>query len=258
MAQLNGREPTANSQQQIADNQAPRCSLFAAGCSLSATSYRLRDEIHRPHDRASEGVYVRSGRAGSPRDGGAALLRVRVRSVSAGPGAFGSAGDSGRPHRVGRRAGRVAGGVLARPVDAVQRSPDPYRRLCLAGGERGRAGRVQGRDPGINLPGVDRVHRTARRGSELMRRWIAMAVSLLVGSGLLLFPPAAVPPLRLVPIVTSGLQEPLYLTHAGDGSGLLFVVEQPGRIRIVERGVLLETPFLDISARVLSGGERGL
>ena len=38
----------------------------------------------------------------------------------------------------------------------------------------------------------------------------------------------------------------------------LFVVEQPGRIRIVKAGQLLATPFLDIAARVRSGGERGL
>jgi glucose/arabinose dehydrogenase len=38
----------------------------------------------------------------------------------------------------------------------------------------------------------------------------------------------------------------------------LFIVEQPGRIRIVKGGQLLPTPFLDISARVSYGGERGL
>lgn len=62
----------------------------------------------------------------------------------------------------------------------------------------------------------------------------------------------------LTPIVTDGLESPLFLTHAGDGSGRLFVVEQPGRIRVLERGVLLSTPFFDITERVLSGGERGL
>src|SRR5512143_2783835 len=60
----------------------------------------------------------------------------------------------------------------------------------------------------------------------------------------------------------SGLGSPVHITHAGDGSGRLFIVEQPGRIRIVRNGVLLATPFLDISStganRVLLGAEQGL
>ncbi len=40
--------------------------------------------------------------------------------------------------------------------------------------------------------------------------------------------------------------------------GRLFVAEQRGTLRIVENGRLLETPFLDISGRVDSDGERGL
>jgi glucose/arabinose dehydrogenase len=50
----------------------------------------------------------------------------------------------------------------------------------------------------------------------------------------------------------------LFLTHSGDGSGHLFIVEQPGTIRVVVQGVLQDKPFLDITQRVLSGGERGL
>jgi glucose/arabinose dehydrogenase len=62
----------------------------------------------------------------------------------------------------------------------------------------------------------------------------------------------------LQPVVTAGLERPLYVTHAGDGSGRLFVVEQPGRIRIVREGKLEKTPFLDIVDRVRSTGEQGL
>ena len=53
-----------------------------------------------------------------------------------------------------------------------------------------------------------------------------------------------------------GLVHPVYVTHAGDGSGRLFIVEQAGVIRIFKNGSLL--PFLDISSKVLSGGEQGL
>ncbi len=62
--------------------------------------------------------------------------------------------------------------------------------------------------------------------------------------------------------VASGLVSPVALTHAGDGSGRLFIVDQAGYIRIVKDGALLPTPFLDLTGElpVLSTGfdERGL
>jgi len=58
-------------------------------------------------------------------------------------------------------------------------------------------------------------------------------------------------------LVVSGLSSPVYLA-APPGDARLFVVEQAGRIRVVKNGALLPTPFLDITSRVLSGGERGL
>jgi glucose/arabinose dehydrogenase len=70
------------------------------------------------------------------------------------------------------------------------------------------------------------------------------------------FDPARVG-LSLEPFV-SGLHAPLALMHAGDDSGRLFVAEQGGAIRIVRDAGLVEEPFLDISQRISSGGERGL
>lgn len=61
--------------------------------------------------------------------------------------------------------------------------------------------------------------------------------------------------------VAGGFDRPLLVTHAGDGSGRLFVVEQTGRIWIVREGERLPTPFLDLSASVtpISGySEQGL
>jgi glucose/arabinose dehydrogenase len=59
-------------------------------------------------------------------------------------------------------------------------------------------------------------------------------------------------------IVASGFSQPVQVTHAGDGSGRLFVVEQGGRIRVIQNGALLSTPFLDVSGLVSCCGERGL
>jgi glucose/arabinose dehydrogenase len=61
-----------------------------------------------------------------------------------------------------------------------------------------------------------------------------------------------------VTLVAEGFDLPVHVTHAGDGSGRLFVVEQPGRIRLVSGGGVAATPFLDISDRVTCCGERGL
>ncbi|MGF1614620.1 MAG: PQQ-dependent sugar dehydrogenase [Gammaproteobacteria bacterium] len=66
------------------------------------------------------------------------------------------------------------------------------------------------------------------------------------------------PALHLDAVIQAGLQQPLFLTHAGDGSRRLFVLEQPGRIRILLQQQLLPRPFLDITERVRAGGERGL
>lgn len=64
--------------------------------------------------------------------------------------------------------------------------------------------------------------------------------------------------------VVDNLDNPLYITHSGDGSGRLFVVEQTGFIFVVTDGALSSEPFLDIAAllplEVYSGSytERGL
>jgi glucose/arabinose dehydrogenase len=56
-----------------------------------------------------------------------------------------------------------------------------------------------------------------------------------------------------------GFNRPLFVTHANDGSGRIFVVEKQGSIRIVSAGTILEQSFLAISDRVTSSGnEQGL
>ena len=65
------------------------------------------------------------------------------------------------------------------------------------------------------------------------------------------------PQLRLEKILDQ-LVLPVQITHAGDGSGRIFVVEQQGRITIVKDGLANEALFLDITDRVNCCEERGL
>ena len=58
--------------------------------------------------------------------------------------------------------------------------------------------------------------------------------------------------------VAGNLGDALYVTGAPGEPGKLFVVQQSGRIRILQNGRLLRQPFLDVSRLITSGGEQGL
>lgn len=75
--------------------------------------------------------------------------------------------------------------------------------------------------------------------------------------------------IALVATIASGLTQPVGIANAGDGSNRLFIVEQPGKIRVWD-GNLLAAPFIDFGSsagglNLISGctatscgGERGL
>jgi glucose/arabinose dehydrogenase len=69
---------------------------------------------------------------------------------------------------------------------------------------------------------------------------------------------AQVPAIRLIPFISSGLSSPVFMTSARDGTNRLFIVQQGGIIRVLQPGSTTPTDFLNITSRVLSGGERGL
>lgn len=78
---------------------------------------------------------------------------------------------------------------------------------------------------------------------------------------------AAFPPLYLKNVCDDqenpSLHAPTNITHAGDGSGRLFVCDQTGKIFIFQQGMLRPTPFLDLGSKVFVGtvsgySERGL
>src|SRR5438132_1452190 len=71
-------------------------------------------------------------------------------------------------------------------------------------------------------------------------------------------PPPGGPPALALSAFVSDLASPVGMEVPNDGSGRLFVLEQGGRIRIIQNGVLVATPFLDITSKIESGGEKGL
>jgi glucose/arabinose dehydrogenase len=58
--------------------------------------------------------------------------------------------------------------------------------------------------------------------------------------------------------VVSGLSQPVAVTSARDGSHRLFIAQQDGVVRVVKHGRLRSQIYLELGARVVSGGEQGL
>ena len=103
-----------------------------------------------------------------------------------------------------------------------------------------------------------------RHVRHLARACLRIAVGgtlLLLGLDTLL-PLAARPPVAeaqaalTVAAVAGGFDQPTFVTHAGDGSRRLFVLERTGRIKVVDGGPALL--FLDVSGLVSTGCEQGL
>jgi len=88
-------------------------------------------------------------------------------------------------------------------------------------------------------------------------RWIAvvlagLSVALVSGAA-----SAAESAFRPV-VVARGLAEPVQVTAPRPEARRLYVVEQRGTIRVIERGRLRPGFFLDVRGRVVAGGEQGL
>ena len=98
----------------------------------------------------------------------------------------------------------------------------------------------------VSPPANDR-----RRGRNAFVSCAAIGVALLIA-----VTPARAQ-VRLLPALT-GLQSPVDIANARDGTGRLFIVEQAGRIRVAKNGQLVATPLLDLSSLVQFGGEQGL
>jgi glucose/arabinose dehydrogenase len=92
------------------------------------------------------------------------------------------------------------------------------------------------------------------RGAGVILALVAVAVP---GAACGQSAPSSQAQLRPRTLVT-GLDSPVYMTATRSQPNNVYVVEQPGVIRVVENGKLRAKPFLDIRSRVRSGGEQGL
>jgi glucose/arabinose dehydrogenase len=159
---------------------------------------------------------------------------------------------------------RTAGGeVLSFEVDSLSLAgggkPAPHLREHMASGSPITVEyRVEGTDGAQRLIAIryfDAPPATATATSSASAATSSPASPTLSGQ-------TGSPPLpggiSLVP-VGSGFGALVLLTHAGDGTGQIHVVEQEGRIRVGGTdGAFMPEPYLDISERVGFGGERGL
>ena len=88
--------------------------------------------------------------------------------------------------------------------------------------------------------------------------WISLVMLPPLVWGLSGNPVASQSSIALKTIVKHRFSKPLFLTASPDDTSRLFVVEQDGRILMVKGDRVLPTPFLEISKKLSTGGERGL
>lgn len=81
--------------------------------------------------------------------------------------------------------------------------------------------------------------------------WLAVAAMVMFGHLVQPTAQAEFPSVRLQTINSGELMGPVGMTNAGDGSNRLFVVDQRGKVQILQDGSLLPTPFLDIESSLV-------
>ncbi len=86
-------------------------------------------------------------------------------------------------------------------------------------------------------------------------KFLTLKLSLIVSLFFVSLAPAAY---QLTPILTEGVEDPIYIAPVPGEAGSFWIVEQAGRIKRLKNGVLDAKPVLDISRKVKFGGEMGL
>ena len=134
-----------------------------------------------------------------------------------------------------RLCSEAKGGQILINQKTLSRIEDAVRGRA-AGRSHAEGHRAAGAD--VQHHGLEGVTRSPFR-LRLRRRWRALAVNTLqtvrhrVVAALLCLPAPALAAIQLAPVVSSGLASPIFVTHAGDGTHRLFIVEQGGVIRVL-------------------------
>ena len=92
-------------------------------------------------------------------------------------------------------------------------------------------------------------------GTRKRRAWVYRFPALLVAAVLL---PAAAEAQLFSRVYVSGLNQPLAFIQDPSDPTVQYIVEKPGRIKVVKNGVLRSQLFLDLTAFINDDGERGL
>src|SRR5437763_8045781 len=151
---------------------------------------------------------------------------------------------------------------LARHRPTTRRRPSPRRRAPARSSWRARLAEDGHNTLTLALPRADCNHRPMRLPAGVPHRartapGIAVLALIAVVLPAATQPAGAADPAHLgihLAGVASGLDQPVAIAQPNDGSGRLFIVEQPGRIRVWRPGSgLLSTPYLDIHTNVPAG-----
>ena len=90
----------------------------------------------------------------------------------------------------------------------------------------------------------------------------AIGVLILIAAGVYGLFGQSTLPFRLATDFLTGLNQPVLIRHAGDGTRRLFVVQQTGLIKVLQPGSTVPTNFIDLSSKIFiptsSSDERGL
>src|SRR4051812_10408100 len=220
----------------------------------TSRSRRARNVV----SRARHGFRARLGDHRWARSRAVGGRRGRLRDRLGGAGGDDMRTPAGRPHRpLGQRHG---GGAEPEPARGGARGHDrrlPGRAVhdrgraalrALLPGPRGAAGPGRRRRA---LPPRTRRERALASGVAL-----ALAIAAGCGGSSSTSAEAKASGVRLQKIAS--FSSPLYVTAPAGDRRRIFVVEQGGKIKVMRGGKVLSTPFLDVTSKVVSGGEQGL